>query len=142
MSAPHQTKRTTHSLSSTSPFKLSHDRLGMLTRELVRGFESAQSWDTFVSEFRSRSYLAPELENLPHPAIKLLREWRDNGVPALTSSPPWSPETKQACIEHGCHRSAVEHAAFLREEMSEFIDNRVWVAPSRISLTFSSRQPR
>ena len=53
-------------------------------------------------------------------------------MPALTSSPPWSPETKQACIERGCHRSAVEHAGFLREEMSEFIDNRFWaVLPYR-----------
>ena len=55
-SAPHQTKRTAHSLSSTGPFKLRNDRLGTLTRELVHDFESAQSWDTFVSEFRGRSY--------------------------------------------------------------------------------------
>ena len=47
-------------------------------------------------------------------------------MPALTSSPPWSIETKQACVDRGCHRSATEHASFLREEMAEFIDNRFW----------------
>jgi hypothetical protein len=93
----------------------------------VHDFDAAQSWEAFVSDFRGRSYLAPDLERLPHPAAKLLSEWRDHGVPALTSSPPWSTETKQACVERGCHRSAVEHATFLREEMAEFIDNRFWV---------------
>jgi hypothetical protein len=93
----------------------------------VHDFDAAQSWEAFVSDFRGRSYLAPDLERLPHPAAKLLSEWRDHGVPALTSSPPWSTETKQACVERGCHRSAIEHATFLREEMAEFIDNRFWV---------------
>ena len=76
-SVPRPPKRTTHSLSSTSPFKLRNDRLGTLTHELVRDFESAQSWDEFVSDFRGRSYLAPDLEHLPHPAS------RDSATPSV-----------------------------------------------------------
>ena len=89
--------------------------------------QSAGSWESFVNAFRGESYLSPELDNLEHPAANLLREWRDHGVPAQTSSPPWSEDTKDSYVERGCHRSANEHAEFLRDEMSEFIDSRFWV---------------
>jgi hypothetical protein len=59
-------------------------------------------------------------------APNLLRLWRDEGVPALTSSPPWCGDLKDTLIERGCHRSATEHAGFLHEEMAEFIENRFW----------------
>jgi hypothetical protein len=70
--------------------------------------------------------LADELNGVEHPAANLLREWRDNGVPVLTSSEPWSDDLKDSHVERGCHRSANEHSVFLREEMSEFIDKRFW----------------
>jgi hypothetical protein len=47
-------------------------------------------------------------------------------VPVLTSSKPWSDDLKDSHVERGCHRSANKHSAFLREEMSKFIDNRFW----------------
>jgi hypothetical protein len=70
--------------------------------------------------------LADELDGVEHPAANLLRDWRDNGVPVLTSSEPLSGDLKDSYVERGCHRSANEHFAFLREEMFEFIDNRFW----------------
>jgi hypothetical protein len=79
---------------------------------------------------------APSLrdpDSVDHPAADLLRLWRDEGVPALTSSPPWPGDLKDTLIEHGCHRSATKHADFLREEMAEFIENRFWtVLPYRL----------
>ena len=106
--------------------QLRNDRLGTLVRDLVSSFSKSSSWENFVEEFRGRSYLSPELDNLDHPAASLLREWRDNGVPAKTTSPPWTLEQKDECIRRGCHQSATEHSDFLREEMAEFIENRFW----------------
>jgi hypothetical protein len=73
-----------------------------------------------------RPYLANELDGVEHPAANLLREWRDNGVPVLTSSEPWFDDLKDSHVERGCHCSADEHSVFLCKEMSEFIDNRFW----------------
>ena len=132
-------KRTRHpasvakssSLKHTKPVvstrQLYNDRLGMLVQQLCLDFQNAESWEAFVNNFRGRSYLSPNLDHVDHPAVDLLKNWRDHGVPAKTSSPPWSLDQLDACIQRGCHRSATEHAEFLREEMSEFIENKFWV---------------
>ena len=107
--------------------ELRSDRLGTLVRSLSRKLSSSRSWDSFVTGHRGRSYLSSAgLEGIDHPAIPLLRLWRDHGVPVLTSDLPWSTETKDLCIRRGCHQSAVQHNQFLREEMAEFIENGFW----------------
>ena len=106
---------------------LRNDRLGTLVRELTYAFKTAPSWEDFVESFRGRSYLAPELDTIDHPAAELLRNWRDAGVPADMNCPPWTAEMKDYCIERGCHKSANEHAEFLREELSEFVESKYWV---------------
>ena len=112
--------------------ELRSDRLGTLVRSLSRKLSSSRSWDSFVTGHRGRSYLSSGLEGIDHPAIPLLRLWRDHGVPVLTSNLPWSTETKDLCIRRGCHQSAVQHNQFLREEMAEFIENGFWtVLPYR-----------
>ena len=119
--------RTKHTSSSVDTRSIRNDRLGTLVNSLCDAYSKAESWEAFVTEFRGRSYLAPELEQVDHPAIPLLTDWRDNGVPALNKSPPWSADQKDECIRRGCHKSATEHATFLREEFSEFIENKFWV---------------
>ena len=115
---------------TTSPavntLQLRQDRLGTLVTELTSALEASSSWEEFVSSFRGRSYLAPELDEVDHPASHLLRQWRDHGVPALTTSEPWTAKKLDSCVERGCHRSATEHSSFLREEMAEFIENKFW----------------
>jgi hypothetical protein len=109
------------------------DCLDTLVRSLTSEFKAATSWEEFVTSFRGKSYLSPNLEHLDHPAGPLLCNWRDHGVPAQTSSEPWPVTTRDAYVERGCHHSAVMHATFLREEMAEFIDNRFWVVlPYRV----------
>jgi hypothetical protein len=112
---------------TVNPCKLRADRLGTLVSALVSELQSAKSWEDFVLTFRGRSYLADDLDRVDHPAAGLLRHWRDHGVPAQTSSEPWSDAVKDSHVERGCHRSASEQASFLREEMAEFIDNKFWV---------------
>ena len=106
--------------------RLRNDRLGTLVSELVRSYQEAGSWEAFASAFRGRSCLSENLDNIEHPAADLPRKWRDEGVPAQSSSPPWTVEQKDECVRRGCHPSASLHASFLREEMAEFIENKFW----------------
>ena len=136
-SSKRQTASSAPRLTATSPpldtQRLRNDRLGTLVNELTAAFANSPSWETFVHEFRGRSYLAPELDEVDHPAAELLRTWRDDGVPAETCSPPWTFEQKDHCIQRGCHKSATEHASFLRDEMAEFIESKFWaVLPYRV----------
>ena len=93
--------------------QIRNDRLGTLVRQLCESLHESPSWESFVNEFRGPSYLSPELDNIDHPAAKLLRQWRDHGVPAKCDSPPWTEAQKDRCIQQGCHYSASEHADFI-----------------------------
>ena len=121
---PRSLKRSSQSVDTRS---IRNDRLGTLVRQLSAAYETAPSWESFVTEFRGRSYLAPMLEQLDHPAAELLCRWRNDGVPAETDSSPWTDDQKDLCIQRGCHLSAKEHSSFLRDEMAEFIESRFWV---------------
>ena len=107
--------------------RLRNDRLGTLVSALTTAFDQSQSWEDFVKSFRGRSYLSPTIDDLDHPAANLLREWRDEGIPVLSSAEPWNVSQKDEAVRRGCHPSATVHADFLREEMSEFIENKFWV---------------
>ena len=89
------------------------DRLGTLVRDLTRDYSEADSWETFVTAFRGRSYLADDLEDLPHPAAPLLKAWRDDGVPVQSCASPWTLEQKDAAVKRGCHPSANLHSSFV-----------------------------
>ena len=106
---------------------LRSDRLGTCVRELTAAFKNCKSWEEFVTTFRGRSYLAEDLQDLPHPAAPILQMWHDKGVPVLSSALPWTMEQKDAAVERGCHPSANVHAPFVRDEMAEFIDNKFWM---------------
>ena len=126
-------KKVSTSSQHIDTLRLRNDRLGTLVRELASSFLSSPSWETFVDEFRGRSYLADELDHIDHPAADLLRQWRDEGVPALSDSKPWTLEQKDSCVQRGCHKSANDHSEFLREEMAEFIESKHWmVLPYRL----------
>ena len=124
---PPASKRKISKLITVNPPEVRADRLGTLVSSLARQLQSAESWEDFVLAFRGRSYLAEDLDHLNHPAADLLRHWRDHGVPAQTSAEAWTDATKDSYVERGCHHSASEQAAFLREEMAEFIESRFWV---------------
>ena len=96
-------------------------------RQLCEQFTSAESWEAFVSNFRGPSYLSQDLDDLDHDAAALLRQWRDEGVPAVSSADPWTLEQKDECIRRGCHYSANEHAEFIRDEMAGFLEDRFWM---------------
>jgi hypothetical protein len=114
-------------VTTVNTLNMRNDRLGKLVQNLSSEFASAASWEDFVTQFRGRSYLSPDLQDLDHPAAELLRQWRDEGVPVNSTSPPWTDDQKDLCIRRGCHQSATQHSAFLRDEMAEFIESKFWV---------------
>jgi hypothetical protein len=138
------TPRSTSLNPSSQPvntLQLQNNRLGTLVCELANAFSNSTSWEDFVTKLRGPSYLATELDHIEHPAAKLLQLWRDYGVPAETTSEPWSMDQKDACIRRGCHKSAKDHEAFLREEMVEFVESQFWVVlPYRWLSSFGDYQ--
>ena len=89
------------------------DSLGTLVSELSASLRRSTDWASFVRDFRGRSYLSEDLDDLQHPAAPLLRKWRDKGVPAGTNSQPWDATRLDHCIQRGCHPSATMHQDFL-----------------------------
>ena len=109
-----------------SALRLQHDRLGTLVRRSVELLDRADSWEDFVHKYRGESYLSPKLHEVDHPAAALLTQWRDEGVPAESTSEPWSLQQKDECVQRGCHISAKLHSDFIREEMVGFIEDGFW----------------
>ena len=66
------------------------DRLGTLVTGLIASFKAADSWEDFVTSFRGHSYLADDLQDLPHPAAPILQMWQEKGVPVHTKAEPWT----------------------------------------------------
>jgi hypothetical protein len=89
-------------------------------------FTKAPSWEQFVDTVRPSSDLHPDVRHVKHKAASLIDRLRRRGAPATLMSAPWSSQRKGAAIARGPHKSAHDHAAFLREEFSEFIRKQQW----------------
>ncbi len=81
-------------------------------------------WKRFVAARRPRKDLADM--HINHPAKRLLSNYRNQGVPAKVTTPPWSPERIRQAIARGPHRSCREHTAFLAEEFVSMIQKGQW----------------
>lgn len=100
--------------------------LGKLVRNLEHVF-SKMSWTSFVDRTRGRSCIAPLVADLPHPAANLLEDLRRVGAPIVYTTPAWTVEQRDAAVERGSHKSAIEHHEFLAEEMADMIEKQYWV---------------
>lgn len=109
------------------------DDLGKLVREAIVDFEQAESWEAFVERRRKVPDLAPGVGRLPHPARHLLKHLRDRGAPVTVATEPWSMDRKDEAIARGPHKSATEHAEFVRGEFVDFVNKGFWtVLPYRL----------
>ena len=104
LTPPREASNSTSNTSNTT--QLRNDRLGTLVSKLSRMLESSTDWESFVQQFRGRSYLSDDIDTVPHEAAPLLRKWKDEGIPVLTSEEPWSLQTKDERLSRGCHLSA------------------------------------
>jgi hypothetical protein len=79
-----------------------------------------------VQSSRSTSDLAPTVQHLPHPASHLLNHLRKVGAPVITKTLPWTDDRKRAALRRGPHKSAKDHAQFLRQEFTDMIQKGHW----------------
>jgi hypothetical protein len=113
--------------------RLLDDRLGKLTARAARQFASSPTWQQFVSSSRPHVHLSELVGQLPHRAAPLLDRLRTHGAPVELTTPPWTPERLQDCVDRGPHSSATDHAAFVREEFADFVEKGFWtVLPYRL----------
>jgi hypothetical protein len=83
-------------------------------------------WTRFVQRLRSRSDFTT-LENINHPAQRLLKFYRDRGTPVKLSTEPWSQERVRKAMLRGPHKSCHEYLDFLREEFCDMRSKGQWV---------------
>ena len=83
-------------------------------------------WKAFVQQRRSKSDFA-SLDNVEHPAQRLLKFYKQRGAPVKFRTKPWSHTQISAALSRGAHRSCLEHLEFLHEEFVDMIQKSQWV---------------
>jgi hypothetical protein len=104
-----------------------NDSLGKHVASAVTLLHSSPSWDSFVQAYRGPSLLSTAVQHLPHPAASFLNNIRLDGVPVTMSGDEWTPEKLRDVVRRGPHKSAKDHATFVREEMASFAEQGFWV---------------
>jgi len=66
-------------------------------------------WAAFIKQLQFPSDCSSPLHTLPHPAGSYLHRLATNGVPAPSSSPPWSKAMLHTALRRGAHASAKFH---------------------------------
>ena len=62
------------------------------------------------------------MSEVAHPARRLLRQYKHRGAPVVLSTGPWEESDRLAALARGPHRSAEEHAPFLRKEFASMVE--------------------
>ena len=75
-SSPREASNSTSNTSNTT--QLRNDRLGTLVSKLSRMLESSTDWESFVQQFRGRSYLSDDIDTVPHEAAPLDKTSRED----------------------------------------------------------------
>jgi hypothetical protein len=84
-------------------------------------------WNKFVDIKRGQPDLHVQGQIRAHPANRLLTCLERSGAPVLLRTPPWSKEQQDSTMERGPHKSSIEFAEFLKEELVDFIQKGQWV---------------
>lgn len=82
-------------------------------------------WERFIQSKVGRGDIG-SLHH-PHPANRLLRQYKQHGVPVRFSTPPWNEEQLLRAIARGAHPSCDDHHEFLQTEFSDMIQKSQWV---------------
>ena len=67
------------------------------------------------------------LDNVDHPAQRLLKSYKKRGAPVKMETKAWTREQVSAALARGAHRSCMEHLKFLHEEFADMIAKSQWV---------------
>jgi len=86
---------------------------------------SAVGWEAFVKSKRGRGDIGAL--NKPHPANRLLHQYKVNGTPVRFTTPPWTADQQIAALKRGPHPSCSKHIEFLEEEFVDMMNKGQWV---------------
>jgi hypothetical protein len=111
------------------PVLLSKDHVTKLGEYVDRDVELLEryGWESFIRQRRGESDLSHRVEQLKHPAQQYLRHLRRRGARAIMSTAPWTQEHLAETMARGPHKSALEYADFLGEELVEFVLKGQWI---------------
>ena len=98
--------------------------LGKCIRDDCRALER-MGWKNFVIAKRKRGDIGPL--NFDHPGVRLLKNYKYDGVPVKLHTKPWSQARNRQALHRGPHRSCLDHLTFLQEEFVEMIQKDQWV---------------
>lgn len=83
-------------------------------------------WKEFVRRKRPRDDFG-ELFDLPHPARRLLRQYKYHGAPVVLHDAPWTSQQLDAAVQRGPHQSCFQYIDFLEEEFISMLGKQQWV---------------
>jgi hypothetical protein len=84
-------------------------------------------WQNLVNLKRGRPDLQIGPKFREHPAYHMLSVLKQRGAPVRLKSAPWSDDQIRDTIQRGPHKSAIQYAEFLRDELVAFIRKSQWV---------------
>jgi hypothetical protein len=67
------------------------------------------------------------LDNLPHPAQRLMRSYAHQGAPVKFATPPWTCQQLQRASKRGPYRSALQYIEFLCKDFVDMINKGQWM---------------
>ena len=83
-------------------------------------------WRGLVTLRRPRGNFA-SLNNVLHPACRLLHLYKHHGAPVKFSTPPWTRHQVQRALRRGPHKSCHDYVDFLHEEFTDMINKGQWI---------------
>ena len=83
-------------------------------------------WSGLVKRRRSGGDFS-SLENVQHPAKRLLKFYKNRGAPIKFSTRPWTRRQIKRALNRGPHKSCFEHLDFLKEEFVDMISKGQWL---------------
>jgi len=83
-------------------------------------------WTEFIRQRRCKGNIAT-LDDVHHPAKRLLKLYKHRGAPVKFATKPWSRQRINQAIKRGPHKSALEYLEFLKEEFVDMIEKGQWI---------------
>mmetsp|Transcript_4673 Transcript_4673/g.5208 ORF Transcript_4673/g.5208 Transcript_4673/m.5208 type:complete len:311 (-) Transcript_4673:509-1441(-) len=83
-------------------------------------------WKGLVQRRRQDNDWA-NVKNIPHPASRLLHQYKTRGVPVKFKTKAWTKQQIELALKRGPHKSCQEHLPFLQEEFIDMHNKGQWM---------------
>jgi len=123
-------KRPSPSIDASPKQKLARPLQDELGKMIVANVVGAKKFPSIAEFFRHQQGRGKftAMQNIRHPARRLLRHVSSKGAPVIIQTPPWPQQQTAAAISRGPHQSAYTYQEFLRNEMADMMMRAFWSA--------------